>query len=47
MDSDRLIPPAARHFGCSPPTLRVPCVGVGNLATNAMTAPESPMVETL
>ena len=42
VDTDRLTPPVARHFGCSPPTPRVfSCVGIENSATSAETASKS------
>ena len=42
VDSDRLHPPVARHFGRSPVTPRASSVGVQSPASSAATAPEFP-----
>ena len=43
VDSDRLAPPVARHFGCSSPSTREPSfVGVGSPVASTTAASESP-----
>ena len=46
VDSDKLTPPVARHFGRSPPTPCASYVGIESPATSAATTPESPTERT-